>query len=51
MAEAEGLRVMTPEMWLIAYGFTAGLFIGFIFGILLMCLFAAGGKDDRARGR
>ena len=38
---------MSPEMWLT---FAAGFFIGGFLGVMLMCLFAAGGKDDQARG-
>ena len=38
---------MSPEMWLT---FVAGFFVGGFLGVLMMCIFSSGGKDDQARG-
>ena len=39
---------MSPEMWLAAI---VGFFVGGFLGVLMMCIFKSGGRDDQARGR
>ena len=39
---------MSPEIWIAA---AIGFFVGGFLGVWMMCIFAAGGRDDQTRGR